>query len=331
MKRALVWLLLLSAAACDGARSPWDKAPEVPIDLRIAVAPQQVALLQPIEVTLDLFVRTGLEVEFAPTVDKNDFLVVATERAPSPLFDGTWRRTTLRLQPVRGPGELVLPPFTAKQKGGDVAASTPEQRIEVLTSLPDAPPNAELPTLVGDATEPVGAPFPTPLRPWPWLLGGAAVLGLCGAWWWWRARQVAVEHAHAVALPPHVRALRELQRLQGLARTTRPEVERFYVDVSMVLRVYLEERFSLRAPERTTEEFLRELEGGSALARDHRGELERFLRQCDLVKFAAFAPTDSDHQATWQLAVGFVEATRADASGGADAATAVPPTAGVSA
>ncbi len=317
--RLLVASLALVVAACGGPVAPWTAVPVVAIDLRIAVAPSKVALLQPVEVTLDLFVRKGIEVEWAPTVAKDDFLMTTSERPAVPLFDGTWRRTTLQLKPVRGPGELLLPPFVAKQKGGELAASTPEQRIEVVTSLPDAPANADLPTLVGDAVEPVGAPFPTPLRPWPWVLGGVALLALGGAFWWWRGRRAEVQHAHEVALPPHVRALRELQRLQGSPRATRAEIERFYVDVSTVLRVYLEERFALRAPERTTEEFLRELEGGDALALGHRDELERFLSQCDLVKFAAFAPSDAAHLATWQLAVGFVEATRSDASAPATA------------
>ena len=81
---------------------------------------------------------------------------------------------------------------------------------------------------------------------------------------------------------------------------------------SDLLRTYLEERFALRAPERTTEEFLRELEGGEALAKSHRAELERFLLQCDLVKFAAFQPGEADHLTTWALAEAFVEATRGD-------------------
>ena len=84
------------------------------------------------------------------------------------------------------------------------------------------------------------------------------------------------------------------------------------MQVSDVLRVYLEERFGLRAPERTTEEFLRDLEGGEALARGHRAELERFLSQCDLVKFAAARPTEHDHLATFALAEAFVATTAGD-------------------
>jgi len=118
-----------------------------------------------------------------------------------------------------------------------------------------------------------------------------------------------------IAVPPHTKALRALARLRGAARTTPAQVEAYYVEVSNVLRVYLEERFGLRAPERTTEEFLRELEGGDQLAREHRTELERFLSQCDLVKFAAVVPTEHDHLAMFALAEAFVESTRSDLGG----------------
>jgi len=101
-------------------------------------------------------------------------------------------------------------------------------------------------------------------------------------------------------------------RLRGSPRTTAAQVDAFYVDVSSVLRVYLEERFGLRAPELTTEEFLLGLESGDQLARGHRAELERFLTQCDLVKFAAVVPGENEHLATFALAEAFVESTRAD-------------------
>jgi hypothetical protein len=121
-----------------------------------------------------------------------------------------------------------------------------------------------------------------------------------------------VPHREAVALPPHVKAQRALARLRTAPRATSAQVEAFYVDVSDVLRTYLEERFGLRAPERTTEEFLHDLEVGDQLAREHRAELERFLSQCDLVKFAGAVPGEPEHLATFALAEAFVHTTAGD-------------------
>jgi hypothetical protein len=117
-------------------------------------------------------------------------------------------------------------------------------------------------------------------------------------------------------VPPHTKALRALARLRVLPRTTPAQVEAFYVEVSQVLRTYLEERFGLHAPERTTEEFLSELEQGSALSTDQRRALQRFLSQCDMVKFAAQIPGEEVHLETFAIAEQFVETTRAD--GGRD-------------
>ena len=115
-----------------------------------------------------------------------------------------------------------------------------------------------------------------------------------------------------------MRALRELRRWQGAARESAAEVDAFYVGVSQVLRRYLEERFGLRAPERTTEEFLRDLERGDSLARRHRGVLERFLSQCDMVKFAKVVPSPDEHGRAYALAEAFVESTRADRVGASE-------------
>ena len=115
----------------------------------------------------------------------------------------------------------------------------------------------------------------------------------------------------------YTKALRELARLRAQSRRTAAEVEAFYVAVSAVLRVYLEERFGLHAPERTTEEFLHEVEhadasGAAWLSTAHVLELRRFLQQCDLVKFAAQVPAETVHLQTLAIAVQFVEATRPD-------------------
>lgn len=296
-------LVFVLGAACGGPEAPWPKAPDLPLDLRVVVAPDSVALLQPVTVTLDLFAAAGVESEFAPVVDAKDFLATTVKQPPRPLFGGTWTRTVLELKPVRGPGRLVVPAFTCKQKGGDAAASTPEHAITVTSTLAGAGAGIEAP----------GEPFPTPFGGWWWVAAAGAAAVALFAWFWYRRSHPFVRrHPDAVAVPAHVKALRALERLRTVDRTTPAQIDGFYVDVSAVLRSYLEERFGLHAPERTTEEFLREPEGGDGLARHHRAELERFLSQCDLVKFAAFVPTESDHLTTWTLAERFVQATRGD-------------------
>ncbi|MCA8964193.1 MAG: hypothetical protein KDC48_04890 [Planctomycetes bacterium] len=293
--------LLVALAACGGPAAPWPEPPPVALDLKIEVSATEVPLLAPITVQLDLYHRADLPVEFAPDVAPEDFQCERRVGEAVPFGPGIWQRTTLSLRPLRGPGELVLPPFVAKAKDGTVAASTPERTITVTSVLGEHGAELEAPA----------GPLAPPTARWPWFAGGAALLlATTGLWWFVRGRPRTAPSA--IALSPHAKALRALARLRAAPRTTPAQVEAFYVEVSDVLRQYLEDRFGLCAPERTTEEFLRDLEGGDRLAREHRRELERFLSQCDLVKFAAHQPTENDHLATFLLAETFVERTRTD-------------------
>ena len=57
-------------------------------------------------------------------------------------------------------------------------------------------------------------------------------------------------------IPAHEQAYRELERLLARELIEKGQVKEFYAGVSGVLRRYIENRFGLKAPERTTEEFL---------------------------------------------------------------------------
>lgn len=104
---------------------------------------------------------------------------------------------------------------------------------------------------------------------------------------------------------PHRRAK---DRLRG-ASELMSDPYRFCSLVSDVLRAYMEERFELRAPERTTEEFMEELRSSTKLRGDHKSLLEDFLSRCDLVKFARFEPTLPEMQALLDSAMRFVDET----------------------
>ena len=80
--------------------------------------------------------------------------------------------------------------------------------------------------------------------------------------------------------------------------------------VSDVIRVYLEERFNLHAPDRTTEEFLEELRQSSRLNEEHKALLENFLIKCDLVKFARQEPTEPELRDLLDSALRLIDETR---------------------
>ena len=68
-------------------------------------------------------------------------------------------------------------------------------------------------------------------------------------------------------------------------------------------------RFGLRAPARTTEEFLTAADASGGLIAARSGPLGKFLRHCDLLKFARHRATPNDMRTALDRAQAFVEET----------------------
>ena len=109
-------------------------------------------------------------------------------------------------------------------------------------------------------------------------------------------------------VPPHEVAYDALRRLLALRLIEKGEIERFFVFLSAILREYIESRFGVHAPERTTEEFLEEATRHRALE-SHRARLGEFLRLCDQVKFARYQPDDSTIQQAFDVVKRFIAET----------------------
>lgn len=135
---------------------------------------------------------------------------------------------------------------------------------------------------------------------WVWLVLALVAVAVA---WWLRKRQPSVVSPF-VALPPtpYEVAIRELRRL----REENPPVEEFYTRLSDIVRQYLEGQMGLRAPERTTEEFLFEVSRDRSLSPEHRESLGAFLQEADLVKFARFQPGTEDMKRALDAAEKFV-------------------------
>lgn len=113
----------------------------------------------------------------------------------------------------------------------------------------------------------------------------------------------------AAIIPPHVVALGELERIKRMSLDTEEMIKKYYIEISSIVRHYVENRFNLRAPERTTEEFLTELTGRDTLNKEHKGLLRDFLKQCDLVKFAKYGPSKDEIEGVYNSARKFIEDT----------------------
>ena len=174
------------------------------------------------------------------------------------------------------------------------------------------PPSAPSPGVAGtNDIRPIKPPVPVP-NPWLWafwiggILVALAILGMLLAAW----QKAKSRRPLAPPVPPHVRARQKLEAALLLIGDPRA----FCIAVSDALRVYLEERFQLRAPERTTEEFLRDLQKTEVLTPQQKASLAAFLEQCDLVKFAKFEPPETLLREMHESALRLVHETQYDAT-----------------
>lgn len=289
--------LVLSACAGETREAPTFAGP---LDLQVQVTKEKVNLLEPLDLEISLYHDKGLDVSFKPKVPE-DFAGKIQKQSTRKTKKGVILEYRGTLRPTRL-GEVSIPAFAAT--AGDEKATSNEILIQVGSILGE---DADLAAI--EAPAPL---FPPRVHYWRWILGGLGFLLIVALVVFYLRRPRKVIHTRETPLPPHVKAQRALARLKGVSRQTEAEVEAFYVQVSQILRVYLEERFGLHAPERTTEEFLAEIEQGDTLKLEQRQSLRQFLEQCDLVKFARLIPESQVHDNILQIAMAFVEQTRPD-------------------
>jgi hypothetical protein len=137
---------------------------------------------------------------------------------------------------------------------------------------------------------------------WVLLVIAVAALAFC-AWRYWQKRRAQAMVIPVV--PPHIRAKQKLR--EALALIGQPR--EFCILVSDTVRWYLEERFDFHAPERTTEEFLYELQATDLLTPDQKESIAEFLKRCDLVKFAKYEPGPPELRDLHDSALRLVEET----------------------
>ena len=111
-------------------------------------------------------------------------------------------------------------------------------------------------------------------------------------------------------LPAHQVAYNDLESLMAMDLISKGQIKEYYYRLSNIVRHYIENRFKLMAPERTTEEFLAEMMVTGKLTEDHKELVGNFLEHCDMVKFAAYGPDSREIENSFNSAKKLVDETR---------------------
>jgi len=290
--------------------------PAAPITVTGRVDPDTVTIGTRFRYTIEVSAPTGLEIVLSqPTEKIGDFDILDFGDAPVDERDG--HHTVARWYTLVGwePGYLLLASPTVLYREGDGehrVAPEDETVITVESLLKDT---EEIDVRdIKDVEE-----VPIDWRPY-WLAAGT-LLGLialgAGLFWLLNRRQQTI--AARPVTPPHEIAYAELARLQRLGLTQQGAFKEYYSGLSAIVRTYVEQRFGVRAPEMTTEEFLVRSARKGELQGQHRGLLGGFLGESDLVKFAKHLPTIDDSERAYDAAKRFVDETAPARETGSDA------------
>jgi hypothetical protein len=110
-------------------------------------------------------------------------------------------------------------------------------------------------------------------------------------------------------MPTHVIALNQLKVLKEKKLWQQGEVKQYYIELSDILREYLEKRYVIKTHEKTTDEIfasLRHLD----LGQDNKQMLRQILVMADLVKFAREHPLPAENEQVMENAMLFVSKTQ---------------------
>ena len=113
---------------------------------------------------------------------------------------------------------------------------------------------------------------------------------------------------------PHEIAYEALEELKGKEYIKLGKIKEYYIELSLIVRDYLENRFMLKAPEMTTEEFLTAAKGSNQLSYEQKNLVEKFLSHCDLVKFAKYGPSEEEMNNSFDSAKKLVDQTKEEIS-----------------
>jgi len=303
---------LLSLVCClavcrlSSAAEPTATA-NAPVSVRASVDRKEITIGDPLRYTVEVSAAAETEV-LIPVLSGQlgDFTITDFGDVPTRKENGHVLVTRWYTITSFSTGDHLVPAAKVRYRVPGEELQEAEGN-EVLVGVTSLLAKDKAATDIRDIKPPEEVPFD-----WrPYGIAAAAVLlvGLLGAAFFYllnrprRQRIIPPRPAHEVALAA-------LNRLRARHLIEEGKFQDYYVELSAIIRRYLEDRFNLRAPEMTTEEFLSTAASEPRLAALQRRLLGEFLSQADLVKFARHLPSLKDSEGAYDAARRFVEETQ---------------------
>ncbi|MCC6488964.1 MAG: hypothetical protein IT364_15805 [Candidatus Hydrogenedentes bacterium] len=292
---ALLFLLAAAAATLPEGVNAW-----------VIVDPPVIPFHRQTTFSITVEAPEGMEVELPRMVGKIGGLDIYGEPAftTEPLDGGRKRVTqTYVLDPIFAGVYPIEPVTVTLNKTESIQIPAPAIQIRELTEAEEA-----------EAMKFVPNAGPTDIerslvQRWEvWVIAALAAAAVLFALFWYLRKKRFVKRLVPPPSPWDI-AYARLRELDAKKWPQAGRYQPYYVELSSILRHYIEDRFTLHAPERTTPEFLTEASSSGLLSEDHQMLLAHFLRHCDRVKFAMFEPSIGDMERSFSEVLRFVDET----------------------
>jgi len=281
-----------------------------PVTFVIRVDKKEITIADRLRLEMEVRANEDYDVKLPEFGEKLEEFGIVDYHAP-PAMLGETNTLIIRKSYVLEPflsGDYIIPPmeivfWKKEEKEKKHELESEELTVKVKSMLPEK--TAEL--VIKDIAPPVE--LPRRAGAWPYWLLGVGLLVACGVTGLvvWRRRRA--RPGETARRPAHEIAYSELESLLAGKLVEKGQTKAFYIALSDILRHYIENRFGMHAPERTTEEFLTELRSTDVLAASHKDILEDFLRRCDMVKFAEHQPSTGEIQKIFDACKRFIVET----------------------
>jgi len=296
-------LCLMLQNFCFSAEGGLEK---LPVEVTASVDRDKVTIGDKITYTITVKAERNIEVKFPEFAENlGGFVIKNFGSSKKTWFKNITYRQWYVLDTYTS-GEYTIPQVIIKyrQRGDsrwqEVAAD--EVTVEVESVLQ----NAEDASDIRDIAGPIG--FPVRI---PWYLWTALILVLSGASAvFFLSKHRKAQEDFIPPKPAHEIAYEALQRLKNKDYLKHGQAKMYYIELSDIVRRYLENRFNLRAPHMSTEEFLNTVKNNKLLSYEQKNLLREFLSHCDLVKFAKYEPPHKEVDLSFESAKKLIDQTR---------------------
>ena len=202
-------------------------------------------------------------------------------------------------------GHLGIPAFEFfwyDSLGTQNSAFSPKKAIFIKSLLPADTSGLDIKDIIG--------PKPLPRHWWPYILAGLVLLIIVALGYLLYRRKIKAIEIHRVpAEPPYDIAIRELTLLKEKDLPGKGKIKQYYIELSNIIRRYIEGRFNINAVEATTYE-LKKIFKHPELSREEALNALSFLFRSDLVKFAKFIPESHIPIEDYEQVKGFIITTK---------------------